>query len=139
MDLQLADYLFPEFSPNDLQNTSVLGLAHVGDGVYELMARTWLLSRGTATSQSLHKKTVRLVSASAQARACVKIWDLLGEDERAVFLRGRNTQVRTVPRNASRDEYQHATALEALFGFLYVTGRRARLNELFLAAVSDAV
>ncbi len=139
MELILTDYLFPVFSPTDLQNTSVLGLAHLGDGVYELMARTWLLSRGIATSQSLHKKTVRLVSASAQARACLKIWELLNDDERAVFLRGRNTQVRTVPRNASRDEYQHATALEALFGFLYLTGQRQRLNVLFLATVSEPV
>jgi ribonuclease-3 family protein len=131
-----GDFLSPELKQEDTQNLSMLGYAHIGDAVYELMARTWLVKNGSITAKNLHKRTVGLVSAVAQAKAVGRLWDILDAEEREVFQRGRNTQVKSVPKNADRGDYQYATGLEALFGFLYLRGRRSRLNELFLAAVS---
>ena len=114
---------------------SSLGLAHIGDAVYELMVRTYLVTRGKETNRSLHRATVALVSAGAQARAAERIMPRLTEEERDVFRRGRNAKVHAIPHAATRDEYHTATALEALFGYLYLRGRRERLNELFDAAM----
>lgn len=130
------DYLSPEFKPERMQNISVLGLAHIGDAVYGLMTRTWLLEHGSLTSKGLHRSAVGLVNAAAQAGAAERIREMLTGEEREVFLRGRNVQVKSVPKNADRGDYQHATALEALFGYLYLRGDRDRLNELFSRAVS---
>ena len=114
---------------------SSLGLAHIGDAVYELMVRTYLVTRGKETNRSLHRATVALVSAGAQARAAERIMPRLTEEERDVFRRGRNAKVHAIPRAATHDEYHTATALEALFGYLYLRGRMERLNELFDAAM----
>ncbi len=101
------------------------------DGVFELMVRSWLCLHGKATSKGLHKATVRYVAAPAQAQAVEKILPLLTEEEGDVFRRGRNTSPHSVPQNASRADYQAATGLEALFGWLWLQGRTDRLNELF--------
>lgn len=122
-------------SGTQLGNLSSLALAHLGDAVFELMARTYLVSKGKATGGALHRATVALVSANAQAAAAEKITPLLTEEEREVFKRGRNAKVHSVPRGATVSAYHTATALEALFGYLYIKGRRDRLNELFTAAL----
>lgn len=95
------------------------------------MVRSWLTLHGKATSKTLHKATVALVKAPAQAELAQKILPLLTEEEQDVFRRGRNTSPHSVPQNASRAQYQTATAVEALFGYLYLQGRTERLNELF--------
>jgi ribonuclease-3 family protein len=110
---------------------SNLGLAHLGDAVFELMVRSWLCLRGKATAKGLHKAAVRYVAAPAQAKAAEKILPVLTQEEQDVFRRGRNASPHSIPQNASRAEYQAATALEALFGWLYLQGRNDRLNELF--------
>ena len=69
--------------------------------------------------------------ASAQAEAVEKLLPLLTEEERAVYLRGRNTRVHSVPKNAELGQYHAATGLECLFGWLYLSGRHQRINELF--------
>ena len=79
----------------------------------------------------MHRATVALVCAPEQARRAERILPQLTGEERAVFRRGRNAHVHSVPQNASRGEYQEATALEALLGYLYLLGRRERINELF--------
>ena len=112
---------------------SALGLAHLGDGVYELMVRSWLIVHGYAKKQNLHRETVARVKAPFQAQALKRIEPMLTPEERAVSHRGRNAHVGNIPKNASRGEYAHATALEALFGWLYLNGQRERLNELFAA------
>lgn len=114
-----------------IDKISALGLAHLGDAVYELMVRSWLCLHGKATSKGLHKATVRYVAAPAQAKAVAGILPLLTEDERAVYRRGRNTSPHSIPQNASRADYQSATGLEALFGWLYLQGQTGRLNQLF--------
>ena len=125
------DYFHLNAAPDDIRAISTLGLAHLGDGVFELMVRSWLCLHGKATNKGLHKATVHYVAAPAQAAAAEKIIPLLTEEEGDVFRRGRNTSPHSVPKAASRADYQTATALEALFGWLYLQGRTERINQLF--------
>ena len=129
--MTMTDYFHLNMEPDAIRAVSSLGLAHVGDGVFELMVRSWLCLHGKATSKGLHRATVRYVAAPAQARAVARILPLLDEGEGDVFRRGRNVSPHAVPQNATRADYQAATGLEALFGWLWLQGRRSRLNELF--------
>lgn len=133
----MKDYLGIQLTDEQLQTISVLGLAHIGDGVYELLVRTWLCANGKTTSKGLHKETVSYVRAPAQARAVEKIMDKLSDAEQAVYKRGRNAKVNSVPKNADISEYHSATGLETLFGYLYLKGERDRINELFGLIVED--
>lgn len=133
----MTDYFHLNAGPELIQGISSLGLAHLGDGVFELMVRSWLCLHGKATSKGLHRATVRYVAAPAQARAVEKILSLLEETEQDVFRRGRNTSPHSVPQNASRADYQAATGLEALFGWLWLQGRTDRLNELFAVMMEE--
>ena len=110
---------------------SSLGLAHMGDGVYELMCRAYLCDAGDKTVLNLHKDTVSLVKAPTQAAFADKIKPLLTEEELGFFRRGKNAHTHAAPKAASRIEYAKATGLEALFGALYLLGRVERLNDLF--------
>jgi ribonuclease-3 family protein len=134
----LADYLSIRLTEDEIRAVSSLGLAHIGDAVYELMVRSWLVMSGRATAKGLHKAAVGHVSAPAQARAAGRLMTHLTEEEQAVFRRGRNTRVHSVPRNASLDEYHASTALETLFGYLYLKGQTERLNELFDRVMNSA-
>ena len=125
------DYFHLSAGQDTLEKISALGLAHLGDGVYELMVRSWLVVHGKATNKGLHQATVHYVSAQAQARRVGRIRPILTEEEEAVFRRGRNSNPHTVSKAATREEYQTATALEALFGYLYLKGEITRLDELF--------
>ena len=128
------DTLQPSLTSHQLGALSTLALAQVGDAVFELMTRTALCQGGTLTAKVMHRCRVQLVSAPAQERAAALIIPLLTPEETAVFMRGRNTQVTHVPSSATREQYQAATALEALFGWLWLAGNRARLEELYAAA-----
>jgi len=121
----------------EIRGVSVLGLAHVGDAVYELMTRTWLCTQGTSTAKNLHGGAVELVSAKAQAAAAERILPFLSEGERAVYKRGRNAYANSIPRGSSYSEYHMSTGIEALFGHLYLTGCTDRLNELFELIVGE--
>ena len=129
----MTDYFDLHLPREELLAVSALGLSHLGDGVYELMVRAWLISNGFGKKQNLHRETVSRVRASYQSQALKRIEPMLTPEETAVTHRGRNAHVGSIPKNASRSEYMHATALEALFGYLYLNGRRDRLNELFAA------
>ena len=125
------DYLRPRLDDAALAQMSSLALAHVGDAVYEIMVRALLACSGTQTSKNLHNRTIELVRAAAQAKAAARILPLLTEEEEAVFRRGRNAKPKSVPKSASIAEYAQATALEALFGWLYLRQQYDRVNELF--------
>ena len=99
--------------------------------------RTWLCAHGKATGKGLHRATVELVCAPAQAVRAERIRGMLTEEELAVFRRGRNANVHTIPKNASRAQYAEATALEALFGWLYLHGRKERINALFAVMMEE--
>ena len=110
---------------------SPLALAFVGDGVYELLARQQLLARGSAPVGRLHSRTVELVSAAAQARAYRLVAPLLTPEEETIYRRGRNANSTRSPRHTDPAVYRCATGMEALFGWLYLTGQVARLEQLF--------
>lgn len=131
------DYFHLNQSADQIRAVSNLGLAHVGDCVYELMIRSWLCLHGKATNRGLHKATVKYVSAPAQAKAAEKILPQLTQEEMDVFRRGRNSSPHTIPKAATREEYQTATALEALFGYLWLKGETTRLNELFEVVMEE--
>ena len=133
----MENYFSPVLSGETLQGLSSLGLAHMGDAVYELLVRSWLCVHGKATGHGLHEAAIRLVRAEAQAVGAERVRPLLTEEELAVFRRGRNARPHTVPPHASRAQYGGATALEALFGWLYLTGQHERANELFCLIMED--
>ena len=116
---------------------SNLGLAHIGDGVWELLCRSYLCSKGEKTVAQLHRDTISMVKAPAQAAYIEKILPLLTQEETAYYRRGKNSHVHAVPKGATPMEYSKATGLEALFGALYLAGETGRLNELFFAAISN--
>ena len=97
----------------------------------------WLCAHGKATGRGLHQATIALVRAESQAEKAERILPLLTEEEAAVFRRGRNAHVKSVPGHATRAQYGEATALEALLGWLYLKGRRDRINALFRAMMEE--
>ena len=127
----MEDHFEIHMTEDQLRGLSSIALAHMGDAVYELLVRGWLCQHGKATGRGLHQATIRLVRAEYQAACAEKILPRLTEEDLAVFRRGRNAQVHTVPHHASRAQYGTATALEALFGWLYLSGRRQRVSKLF--------
>ena len=127
----------PKMSVDEIRQISMLGLAHVGDAVYELMVRTRLCAEGHQAAQDLHRLTVARVNASAQALAMRRPQPLLSAEELYVYKRGRNTKVHSVPHNADISEYHAATGLEALFGLLFLRGDAERLETLFDAAMEE--
>ena len=110
---------------------SNLGLAHIGDGVYELMCRSYLCARGDHTVKNLHRDSVALVKAPAQAKFAEKLLPHLTEEEQSYYRRGKNAHSHAAPKSATPQEYAKATGLETLFGALYLAGKTDRLNELF--------
>ena len=131
------DYFHLNMDREALLKLSTLGLAHLGDGVFELMVRSWLCLHGKAKVKDLHRATVAYVAAPAQAAAAERLLPLLTEEEADVYRRGRNTAPHSVPRAATRAQYQPATGLEALLGWLYLQGRTDRLNQLFDAIMAE--
>lgn len=127
----MQDCFSAEMSGDKINAMSSIALAHIGDAVYELLVRTRLCVQGKATGKGLHRATVALVCASKQAELSERILPLLTEAERDVFRRGRNANVHTIPHSADRATYQTATAVEALFGWLYLRGEKERISELF--------
>ena len=126
-----------EMTPAQVKAMTNLGLAHIGDGVYELLVRTWLCGKGNKTVLKLHKETVELVKAPTQAKFAEKLKPMLTEEEQDYFRRGKNTHTHGAPKSATPKEYALATGLETLFGALYLLGRRDRLNELFYYIMSE--
>lgn len=129
----MTDYFRLDMDRDSLLALSSLGLAHLGDSVFEMMVRAWLCLHGKARANDLHRATVKYVAAPAQAQMAAVILPMLTQEEGDVFRRGRNTAPHSVPKAASRSQYQTATALEALFGWLYLQGKTERLNQLFSA------
>jgi ribonuclease-3 family protein len=113
------------------RNLSPITLAFVGDGVYELLVRERLLSKGSLPANKLHSLAVKKVRAAAQAKAYARLEAVLEPEEADILRRGRNANTRMTPKSASLSEYRMATGVEALFGYLYLCGRTQRLLELY--------
>lgn len=124
------------FAPADIRGLNPLQMAYVGDTVHDLYVRSMLLSRGMAVGK-MHRQAVRMVSAGAQARMLERIEPELTQEEADIARRGRNSQAKhAAPRHADPADYAHATALEALWGYLYLSGQMQRLDELMKLALT---
>lgn len=110
----------------DIKTYSGLTLAYIGDGIYDLIIRSLLVSRGNAPVGSLHKRASQIVKAPSQSRLMKAIEQELTKEEEAVYKRGRNAKSATSAKNASIADYRTATGFEALMGYLYLTGRMER-------------
>ncbi len=114
---------------------SPLALAYIGDGVYEIFVRTYVINRGNMPVNKMHKASRELVRASSQAKIYFLIEEMLTEAEDAVLRRGRNAKSVSIPKNGNVNEYRHATGLEALIGYLYIEGKVDRIQELIDAGL----
>lgn len=112
-------------------------LAFVGDGVFELLVRGHLIEDTPVSIKNLHRKSVAQVNAAAQCDAYDNIENLLTPEEGDILRRGRNASVPRVPKSFSVEEYHKATAVEALFGYLYLKGEFSRVLELFQLVLSE--
>lgn len=132
-----VEELAPGLDPAaDADEMNGLTLAYVGDAVYELMARNYILEHAGGSVRALHKQTVAFSNAAFQAYAAKAVLPLLTDAEAAVFRRGRNAHPGHVPKNKTQAQYHAATGLEALFGWLYLQKDTRRLNKLFAVIVS---
>ena len=114
-----------------------LELAYLGDALYDLYVREHLIAKGGRV-RAMHREAISLVCAHAQSQALLRIMDALTDAERDVVRRARNAH-QTPPKNADPGEYHHATALEALVGWLYVTGQRERMNDILQMALPEEI
>ncbi|URN96166.1 MAG: Mini-ribonuclease 3 [Candidatus Pristimantibacillus lignocellulolyticus] len=125
----------PSKSPNLV---SPVVLAYMGDAVYEMMVRQYLISLPNHKSHHLHKEATQFVSAKAQRKMLEKWQSHLTEEEADIVRRGRNTKSGNPPKNADMLDYRHATALEALVGYLYFEGRIERLGQLLAIGIEGS-
>ena len=133
----MENYFQMHFDAQKLGSMSVLGLAHIGDGVYELLCRAYLCEKGDKTVLKLHRDTVDMVKAPAQAKYADKLLPHLTEEEQGYYRRGKNTHTHATPRSCTKQEYSKATGLETLFGVLYLLVRTERLNQLFHIIITE--
>ena len=133
----MENYFEMNLSRQDINAISNLGLAHMGDCVYEMLVRSYLCAQGNKTVAQLHKQTITMVKATYQAAFVDKMLPLLCEDEMTYYRRGKNSHVHAVPKSASTQEYAKATGVEALFGYLYLSGQKERANELFNLIIGE--
>ena len=127
----MENYFEMNLPKAQIDSISNLGLAHMGDCVWEILIRSRLCSRGEKTVAALHKKTFSMVNAPYQAACVEHLLPLLSEEELSYYRRGKNAHVHAVPKAATPAQYAKATGLEAMFGYLYLSGQTLRINELF--------
>lgn len=133
----MENYFQMNFEKSQVDAISNLGLAHMGDCVFEILCRSYLCSQGGKTVDRLHRETINMVKATSQAKFVDKLRPLLTEEELAYYRRGKNSHVHAVPKSATPQEYAKATGLECLFGALWLLGRTERINELFHAVMDE--
>ena len=115
---------------------SPLTWAYVGDSVFELYIRTHLVNKTNLKPHKLHIEAINYVKAKAQAEFLKKIEEILTDEEKDIVRRGRNAQNHHLPKNSNVQEYMHATAFEALIGFLYLTKKYKRLEEILKLVIN---
>ena len=129
-----------KLSEGDIKSMQPLALAFLGDAVYEIYVREYVMAKGYRTINSMHRETIKFVRAKSQCKAVKRILPELTETEESVVRRGRNANPHTVPKNADVEDYRYATALESLFGYLKLTGQKERLEQLMddvIAAIEE--
>ena len=133
----MEDFIRVERTKEEIQSMSPLIWAYVGDSIYEVFIRTFLINKTNLKPHKLHIESIKYVKAAAQADILKKIYDDLTDDEKDIVRRGRNTENHHLPKNANVQEYMYSTAFEALIGYLYLTGQNSRLKELLEKTVND--
>ena len=128
----LDDLRMREFSKDEARMLNPLQLALIGDGVFEVFIRNYILTQNTALSANkIHVKAIGYVKAKSQSDIMHEIEGFLNEEEEAIYKRGRNAKSPTVPKNADVRDYRMATGFEALIGYLYLIGHKERLEFIF--------
>lgn len=133
----MENYFRMHMTDQQIRAISNLGLAHIGDGVFELLCRSYLCARGGVNVGKLHHDTVQLVKAGAQSKFADAMLPILSEEEKAFYRRGKNAHVHEVPKSATPEEYAKATGVEAMFGALYLAGKTERINEIFNVVMEE--
>ncbi len=133
----MENYFSMNMTKLQVDAISNLGLAHIGDAVFELLCRSYLCARGDVNVGQLHHKTVQLVKASAQAAFADAMQQHLTDEEKMYYRRGKNAHVHALPRSATPADYSKATGVEAMFGAMYLYGKTERLNEIFNLVMED--
>lgn len=133
----MENYFKMNLPKGEIDAISNLGLAHMGDCVFEILCRGYLCAKGGKNVGNLHRDTIHMVQATAQAKFVEKLLPLLTQEELSYYRRGRNAHVHAVPKSATPLEYAKATGLEALFGALYLAGKTDRINSLFRAVMEE--
>ena len=123
--------MYEIMTPAEAKALGGLTLAFFGDSVYEVYVREQIVRLGIMPVDKLHKKAVQYVNAGFQSYAYDIIAEQLTEEETEIFKRGRNATGNNVPRSSNPKDYRRATGMEALFGYLYLTGQNDRIKELF--------
>ena len=133
----MENYFEMNLPKAEIDAISNLGLAHMGDCVYEILVRAHLCASGNKTVAQLHGDTIRMVKATYQAKFAEKMLPHLTETEMAYYRRGKNAHPHAVPKSATPAEYSKATGLEALFGYLFLSGQKERANEIFHTVMKE--
>ena len=120
---------------NDVKMLSPQIWAYIGDSIYEIFIRNYLINNSNAKPHKLHIETVKYVKAKAQVKTLEKIYDMLTDEEKDIVRRGRNVQNHHVPKNVDVAEYSYATAFESLIGYLYLTKNDDRLKKILEACI----
>lgn len=128
-----------KLTEREANSYSPLTLAFLGDSVYDTLVREYLLRRANMPVAKLHSAKIKLVCAEFQSKAYELVAEKLSDHELAVLKRGRNATGNTVPKHADAAEYRRATALECLFGYLYLTGGNERIRELFELIINSNI
>lgn len=121
----------------DIRSYSPLALAYIGDGVFDLIIRSFVINKGNVQVNKMHRHTSNIVKAQTQAQMAEKLAPLLNPEEEGFYKRGRNAKSHTTAKNASVGDYRKATGFEALVGYLYLTGQNERLMELMKIALAE--
>lgn len=133
----MENYFKMNLEKKDIDAISNLGLAHMGDCVFEILCRGWLCAQGGKNVGNLHRDTIRMVNANAQSAFVDKLLPHLTEEELSYYRRGKNAHVHAVPKSCTPADYAKATGLEALFGVLWLSGQTERLNQLFKTVMEE--
>ena len=126
----MEEFINIEKDITDIRLMNPLTWAYIGDNVYELFIRTYLINTTNLKPHKLHIEAIKYVKASAQANILKNIYEDLTEEEKEIVRRGRNAENHHVPKNSNVQEYMYATAFEALNGYLYLTKQNKRLKEI---------
>lgn len=123
--------VFREWNEGEIRMLSPLKMAYIGDAVYEVLVRRYLIENNKGSMHQLHKSSTKFVKAESQARFVMNLENELTEDEVNILKRGRNAKSGTIPKNAKVQDYRYSTGFEALIGYLYLSGKEDRIMEFF--------